>query len=197
MDDNSRNRPGALAELQPVSRRDAVPNERQDQGECQRQTPRCVADLPVHVLRQHLNRPILERRHVSTIDPHLLASLQANDPDLSRRLAFEKVRRNLKMEHFDDATVRKEVASQSARPACRLEIVCVVPETTGLRVDRLLSTELRLSRSRIQSMQNAGHLEASPEGLRRPLRNGLHVRIDLRGVHDGDEIALAAMGGEA
>jgi len=143
------------------------------------------------------NRPILERRHVSTIDPRLLASLQANDPDLSRRLAFEKVRRNLKMEHFDDATVRKEVVSESARPACRLEIACVVAETTGLRVDRLLSTELRLSRSRIQSMRNAGHLEASPEGLRRPLRNGLHVRIELRDVHDGDKIALAAMGAEA
>jgi hypothetical protein len=143
------------------------------------------------------NRPVLERRHVSTIDPHLLASLQANDPDLSRRLAFEKVRRTFKMEHLDDVTVRKEVVSESARPTCRLEIVCVAPETTGLRVDRLLSTELRLSRSRIQSMQNTGHLEASPEGLRRPLRNGLHVRIGLRGVHDGDKIALAAMGGEA
>jgi hypothetical protein len=143
------------------------------------------------------NRPILERRHVSTIDPHLLASLQANDPQLSRQLAFEKLRRKLKVEHFDDVTVRKEVVSESARPVCRLEIACVVPETTGLRVDRLLSTELRLSRSRIQSMQNAGHLAAPPEGLRRPLHNGLHVRIELRGVHDGDEIALAAMGREA
>jgi hypothetical protein len=66
-----------------------------------------------------------------------------------------------------------------------------------LRVDRLLSAELHLSRSRIQSMQNARHLEASPAGLRWPLRNGLHVRIDLRGVHDGDKIALAAMSGEA
>ena len=45
------------------------------------------------------NRPVLERRHVSTIDPHLLASLQANDPDLSRRLAFETLQRKLKVEH--------------------------------------------------------------------------------------------------
>ena len=143
------------------------------------------------------NRPVLERRHVSTIDPPLLASLQANDPDLSRRLAFEKLPRKLNVEHFDDVTVRKEVVSGSTRPACRLEIVCVVPETTGLRVDRLLSTELRLSRSRIQNMQNAGHLAACPEGLRRPLRNGLQVSIELRGVHDGGEIALAATGREA
>jgi hypothetical protein len=143
------------------------------------------------------NRPVLERRHVSTIDPHLLASLQTNDPDLSRRLAFDKLRRNLRVEHFDYATVCKEVVSESARRAYRLEIVCVVPETTGLRVDRLLSTELRLSRSRIQNMQNAGHLAACPDGLSRPLRNGLRVRIDLRGVHDGDKIALAATGREA
>ena len=143
------------------------------------------------------NRPVLERRHVSTIDPQLLASLQTNDPDLSRRLAFEKLRRGLKAEPFDDATVRKEVVCESARPADRLEIVCVVPETTGLRVDRLLSTELRLSRSRIRNMQKAGHLAACPDGLRRPLRNGLQVRIELRGVPDGDKIALAATGREA
>ena len=140
------------------------------------------------------NRPVLERRPVSTIDPHLLASLQTNDPDLSRRLAFETLPRKLKVERVDDAIVRKEVVSASVRPAGRLEIVCVVPETTGLRVDRLLSTELRLSRSRIQNMQNAGHLTACPDGLRRPLRNGLQVRIDLRDVHDGDKIALAATG---
>jgi len=134
---------------------------------------------------------------VSRIEPHLLASLQANDPGLSRRLAYEKVQRKLEVEHFDDATVRKEVVSESARAACRLEIICVVPETTGLRVDRLLSTELRLSRSRIRNMQDAGRLAACPDGLHRPLRNGLQVRIELRGVHDGDKIALAATGREA
>jgi hypothetical protein len=150
------------------------------------------------------NRPVLERRHVSTIDPQLLASLQANDPELSRRFAFEKWRRKLKVAPFDDATVlketvlketvRKEVVSGSARPVDRLEIVCVVPEATGLRVDRLLSTELGLSRSRIRNMQDAGHLAACPDGLRRPLRDGLQVRLDLRGVHDGDKIARAATG---
>jgi hypothetical protein len=143
------------------------------------------------------NRPILERRRASTIDPPLLASLQANDRGLARRLAFEKLPGKIKVEHFDDATVGKEVMSESARPAGRLEIVCVVPEMTGLRVDRLLSTELRLSRSRIQDMQDAGRLAVCPAGLRRPLRNGLFVGIDLRAIHDGDKIALAATGREA
>jgi hypothetical protein len=145
------------------------------------------------------NRPVLERRHVSTIEPRLLALLQANDPELCRRLALDAdpSRRKLKVEHVGDVIVRKETVSGSTRSACRLEIVCVVPETTGLRVDRLLSTELRLSRSRIQSLQDAGYLAACPGGLRRPLRNGLHVRIELRGVHDGDRIALAATRGAA
>ena len=142
------------------------------------------------------NRPILERRHVSTIEPQLLASLQANDPELSRRLAFEKWRRKLKVEHFDDVRVRKIVVSENTQPVGRLEIVCVVPEMTGVRVDRLVANELRLSRSRIQNMQNAGHLAACPGGLSRPLRDGLRVRIELRGVHDGDKIALVATGGE-
>jgi hypothetical protein len=143
------------------------------------------------------NRPILERRPVATIEPRLLAALQANDPDLSRRLAFETSRHTLRVDQSDDATVRKQVMSEGMRPAGALEIVCVVPETTGLRVDRLLSTELRLSRSRIQGMHDAGYLAASPEGLRRPLRNGLRVTIELSGIDDADEIALAATGGDA
>lgn len=145
------------------------------------------------------NRPILERRPVSTIEPRLLAALQANDPQLSRRLAFDAatLRGTFKVERFDDVIVRKETVSRGAVPPCRLEIACVVPQPTGLRVDRLLATELRLSRSRIQDMQDAGHLVACPGGLRRPLRHGLCVRIDLLRIHDGDSIVLAATGGEA
>ena len=145
------------------------------------------------------NRPILERQPVSTIDRQLLAALQASDPDLSRRLAFDAatLRNTSRVEHFDDVIVRKERVSGCAGPPRWLEITCVVPEPTGLRVDRLLSTELRLSRSRIQNMQESGHLAACPGGLRRPLRQGLRVRIDLLGIDDGDRLALAATGGEA
>ena len=78
---------------------------------------------------------VLERRHVSTIDPHLLASLQTNDPDLSRRLAFEKLRRKLKVEH-DDATVRKEVLSESALRSSLYSCNdgMLIPETGNCRV---------------------------------------------------------------
>ena len=145
------------------------------------------------------NRPILERRPVSTIDPQLLAALQANDPELARRLAFDAAlsRHSFKVEHFDEVIVSKETVSGGAAFPCRLEIACILRQPTGLRVDRLLAAELRLSRSRIQNMQDAGHLAACPGGLRRPLRDGLCVRIDLLAVDDGASIVLAATGGEA
>jgi len=144
------------------------------------------------------NRPVLERRHVPTIDPLFLISLRANDPELVRRLAFdtENLRRKVGLvEEFDDVLVRKEVLSESMTSARRLAILCAVPETTGLRVDRLLATELHLSRSRIRNLQNTGDLAVSPEGsrmLRTAVRDGMRVTIDLSEAYDRDKIAMAA-----
>ena len=144
------------------------------------------------------NRPVLERRHVRTIDPLFLISLRANDPELVRGLAFdaENLRRKVGLvEEFDDVLVRKEVLSESMPPARRLEIRCAVPETTRLRVDRLLATELHLSRSRIRNLQNTGDLAVSPEGsrmLRTAVRDGMRVTIDLSEAYDRDKIAMAA-----
>ena len=148
------------------------------------------------------NRPILERRHVRTIDPLLLMSLRANDPELVRRLAFdaENLRRKVGLvEKFDDVVVRKEVLTESMTPVRWLKILCAVPETTGLRVDRLLATELRLSRSRIRSLQNTGDLAVSPEGsrmLRIAVRDGMRVTIALSEAYDRDRIAMAARSGD-
>jgi len=148
------------------------------------------------------NRPILERRLVRTIDPLLLMSLRANDPELVRRLAFdaENLRRKVGLvEKFDDVVVRKEVLTESMTPVRWLEILCAVPETTGLRVDRLLATELRLSRSRIRTLQNTGDLAVSPKGsrmLRIAVRDGMRVTIALSEAYDRDRIAMAARSGD-
>ena len=143
------------------------------------------------------NRPILERRHVRTIDPLFLMSLRANDPELARRLAFdgENLRRKVGLvEKFDDVVVRKEVLSESMTPARWLEILCAVPEMTGVRVDRLLATGLHLSRSRIRNLQDTGDLAVSPEGsrMRTAARDGMRVTIDLSEKYDRDRIAMAA-----
>jgi hypothetical protein len=133
------------------------------------------------------NRPILERRHVRAIDSQLLMSLLANEPKLVRRLAFdiEDLRRRAgRVEEFDDVLVIKNVLSESIMPARRLEIRCAVPEPTGLRVDRLLARELRLSRSSIQRLERSGELVVFPEGsrLRRAVRDGMRLIIGLSAV---------------
>lgn len=146
------------------------------------------------------NRPILERRSVGTIDPRFLAALQANDPDLVRRLAFDVEdlrRRQERVEEFAQVLVQKHVLSQATPPARRLEIRLAAPEPTGLRADRLLATELGLARDRIRDLWEKGRLVASADSarvLRRPVRDRMCFALDLSQEPDGDRIAVAARG---
>ena len=71
----------------------------------------------------------------------------------------------------------------------RLEIELVVPFAAGTRLDRLLASELRLSRSRLQALHRAGLLSTGPDRadmLRRRIRTGIEVMIDLATVTDRD-----------
>ncbi len=146
------------------------------------------------------NRPILERRRVGTIDPIFLEALRTNDAGLVRRLAFdvEELRRKQeRVEEFADVLVRKEVLSEGAAARRRLEIRLAVPQSTSLRVDRLLATELCLARPRIQELREKGRLVISPNSsrvLRRPVRDRMCLAIDLAKESDSDKIATAAMG---
>ncbi|MBI2738735.1 MAG: DUF1062 domain-containing protein [Rhodospirillales bacterium] len=126
------------------------------------------------------NRPILERQPVRTIEPDFLMSLHASEPALTRRLAFDVagLRRSAgRIEEFDDALVIEKVLSERTAPTRRLEILCSVPEPVGLRVDRLLARELRLPRSRIHGLAEAGDLVVFPQGshLRRTVRDGMRL----------------------
>lgn len=128
------------------------------------------------------NRPIVERREVSTLDRHFLLSLQANDPDLVRGLAFDVAglkRWTGQVQETDDVLVTRRVLSQSVQPVRLLEIECRVPQPVGLRADRLLASELRLSRSAIRRLATAAQILTVPPGvdLRRPLRDGLRLII--------------------
>ena len=135
------------------------------------------------------NRPILERQHVRTIDPQFLMALRANEPALARRLASDVEdlkRRAGRVEAFDDVLVIKNVLSENTMPMRRLEILCAVPQPTGLRVDRLLAAELHWSRSRIQRLEKAGELVVLPAGsrLRRAVRDGTRLVIDFSQASD-------------
>jgi hypothetical protein len=128
------------------------------------------------------NRPIVERREVSVLGRRFLLSLQANDPDLVGGLAFDVAGLRRWTEHvqeFDDVLVTKRVLSESLRPVLLLEIECLVPRQIGLRADRLLASELRLSRSSIQTLTKAAQIRTVPPGfdLRRRLRDGMRLII--------------------
>jgi hypothetical protein len=83
------------------------------------------------------------------------------------------------------------VLSESVRPvplpALLLEIECRVPRPIGLRADRLLASELRLSRSSIRRLARTAQIRTVPPGfdLRRSPRDGLRLIIDGASLPDG------------
>ena len=142
------------------------------------------------------NRPILERRPVRTIEPDFLTALSTSEPGLTRRLAFdvEGLRRSAgRIEEFDDASVVKTVLSEGAMPTRQLEILCSVPEPVGLRVDRLLASELHLSRSRIRRLAESGDLVALPQG--RTVRDGMRLVIHLDAMERQQALPISSRAG--
>jgi len=140
------------------------------------------------------NRPVLERRHVQSIDPSILTALRLNDPALARRLAFdaEGLKRCARqIEAFNDVVVLKQVLLQGSAPTCRLEILCAVPQPVTLRLDRLVAAELRLSRNRARNLERDGALAVFPGRLRGSVRDGMRVTVELPG-HDADLIGAAS-----
>ena len=83
------------------------------------------------------NRPIFERRHVKDIDPAALHSLQSNDMELVRSIAFDAQslrRKSTRVEEFVDVDVRKEILIEGSEPWSALEIVLSVPTPISLRL---------------------------------------------------------------
>ncbi|MBZ9848568.1 DUF1062 domain-containing protein [Mesorhizobium sp. CA14] len=136
------------------------------------------------------NFAILERRNRRDIEPALLAALQSNDPDLVRRHAFDGAMlrgRAGRIEESPGVTVRKELLDGEPGRATALALELRLEGTTPLRLDRLLAGELGLSRSRLQALDDRKQLTVEPDGgraLRKPVRDGLAVRIDLAGEAD-------------
>ena len=144
------------------------------------------------------NFTILERRNRHDIEPARLAALESNDPALARRFAFDAAalrNRAGRVEESPDVTVRKELLNGEPGQADALALELRLEGTTPLRLDRLLGGELGLSRSRLQALDDRRRLTVEPDGakaLRKPVRDGLAVRIDLTGEADCRAILSAA-----
>jgi len=143
------------------------------------------------------NRPVLERRPLRSIDPLVLAALQANEPTLARNLALdvEDLKRRVgTVEAFDGVVVVKDTQSWHTGPVRGVEILLVVPHPVVHRLDRLLAAELQLSRSQVHAMAASGALVVTPgkpRALRSAIRDGMRLTILI--APNDPEIVEAAM----
>jgi hypothetical protein len=144
------------------------------------------------------NRPLLERRNLADVAPALLEELRQNDPALAQRVAFDTgdLRRiGVAVEKAGDATVRKNLVSQSTGTMHYLDIRLAVPYAIALRLDRLLARELALSRTRLYALRADRRLELMPDGpraLKRAVCDGTRVILYLSREADAAALAAAA-----
>lgn len=139
------------------------------------------------------NRPIFERRNARDIKPAVLEALQSNDPDWIRAEAFNLEALRRKSQRVDEAgefDVRKQLL-RDAPNWKHLEIELSVPYPTSTRLDRLLATELGISRSQLGALHENTLLRTSlnrSDVLRRRIRNGIRVTLDLSDVADREMV---------
>jgi hypothetical protein len=146
------------------------------------------------------NFMVLERRNRRDIEPALLAALEGNEPVLARRIAFDAAAlrgRAGRIEEFAEATVQKQMLEGNVAGATGLRLELRLEAATSLRLDRLLAAQLGISRSRLRDLEERKLLTVAPEGakaLRKPVCDGLAIRIDLAGEADRDAVISAACG---
>lgn len=144
------------------------------------------------------NFGILERCNRRDIEPALLMALESNDPALARRHAFDVIAlrsRIGRVEEFPEVAVHKQMLGDRLENTTVLELQLGLEMPTSLRLDRLLASELGISRSRLQAWQQRQLLAIGPDGtkaLRKPARMGTAIRIDLAGEPDRNDIISAA-----
>jgi hypothetical protein len=129
------------------------------------------------------NRPIFERRNVRDIAPEVLAALQSNDPDwiLAETFNLDALRRrSQRIDEFPDCDVRKQVL-RDAPTWTQMEIELAVQFPTSARLDRLLASELSITRAQLRALHEKALLRTSLEDadvLRRRIRNGTRIILD-------------------
>lgn len=130
------------------------------------------------------NRPIFERRNIRDIEPRILAALQSNDPLWLQAEAFnlDALRRKAqRIDEFPERDIAKDILCET-RDWTHLEIELKVPLPSSVRLDRLLASELELSRTQLRVLHEQGGLCIAlghADSLRRRVKAGSLVVLDL------------------
>jgi hypothetical protein len=131
---------------------------------------------------------VLERRPVNGIGPTILRALMENDTALAWRHAFDLTRlgrHSSQIESFAELSVEKQLLSPLDGDATHAEIAIAAPYDCGVRLDKLLATELGLSRSAIERLTDEKALTvlpASRRALKQLVRDGQRITIDARAL---------------
>lgn len=129
------------------------------------------------------NRPIAERRAVTSISEADLQAMQRSDPSWVQLQEFDLASL---LRYCDRIELRPEVcvakSSMESMPGRWSTILLTIdaPRPTAQRLDRVLATELKVSRSCLQSMHRAGGLQIEPAsrgGLKKLINGKLAVRF--------------------
>jgi len=146
------------------------------------------------------NRTIFERQSVRSLDPAVIEAMQASTPSFVARLEFdiEALRAAAgRVAEASQVEVLRRIVSIGTEWQ-RIEIDLKLPSPAGIRLDRLLATELGLSRSRLQHLFETGEIIATPErkdALKRGVRDGVTITLDLRGEVERLAVGLRARSG--
>ncbi|NLS19828.1 DUF1062 domain-containing protein [Rhizobium sp. P40RR-XXII] len=143
------------------------------------------------------NRTLFERRTVHDLTPSTLEALQRSDPDWVRAQEFDLdglKRRAKRIEEPPDVIIRKEMI-RAASDWTGLGIETAAEFPVNLRLDRLLASELAISRSRLEALRDGGKLKADPgrsDFLRHRPKGGMRISLDLSEVADRQAMGEAA-----
>ena len=139
------------------------------------------------------NLPILERMGVGEIASEVFDAVARNDPALALRHAFDRTRllRHGTIEERPDVSIRKSQEEGCALKSGAITIALALALPCGLRLDRLLTSGLGISRGQLGWLHDAGALRLSPatrKSLRSPIADGQTIAIDLMAL----DLVLAA-----
>jgi hypothetical protein len=139
------------------------------------------------------NRPIFERQNVRAINPVVLEALRSNDPQWIRTETFnlEALRRkSQRVDEFSEFEIGKDILRETPNWT-KLELELMVPFSVSTRLDRLLASELKVSRARLQTFHDKGTLRTNSDRadiLRRRIKTGTQVTIDLSTEADREQL---------
>ncbi len=133
------------------------------------------------------NLPIFERVGVGDIGLHEFQAIARNDPALAIRHAFDRdrlARHSNRVEESPAIAVRKARQSECEGGANTIEILLALALPCQVRLDRLLSQELGVTRGQLRLLHDHGAVslsQPSRKALRAPAADGQSLTIDLGG----------------